>query len=109
MQCQYCGNQIPENATNCPACGAQSPQPPPMQLNNNGGQISIQNQMQQQANDEYAAWSTGTYIGLFVLSAIVPLVGWIYGGMNCKHQNRKAQAIGMIVISSIMFLIYLCD
>jgi len=106
MQCQYCGNQIPENATNCPACGAQSPTPPPMQFTN-VAQTSIQNQMQQQANDEYAAWAIGTYIGLFVLSAIIPLVGWIFGGMNCKHQNRKAQAIGLIVISSIMSLIYI--
>ncbi len=46
-------------------------------------------------------WPTGPYIGLLVLSFIIPLVGWIYGGIQIKNaaegSQRKSQAWHFVI------------
>ena len=53
-------------------------------------------------------WSMPVMIGLGVLSVLVPIAGWIIGGLNVRYPARNHQAwllIGLGVVSFILALI----
>jgi hypothetical protein len=70
--CPACGSDTKDKQIICTACGAS---------------------LQGGISDE---WSTGPYIGLLVLSFIIPLFGWIYGGIQISKSSpdskRKEQS-----------------
>ncbi|MDO4551609.1 MAG: hypothetical protein Q4C96_10215 [Planctomycetia bacterium] len=54
-------------------------------------------------------WSLPAMLGLSALSFIIPIVGWIVGGLNLKYPARNNQAwllIGLGVLSFILALIF---
>lgn len=46
-------------------------------------------------------WGSGAMAGLCILSVFIPIVGWIVGGINLKHPERKDQAGTLIVMGLI--------
>jgi len=53
------------------------------------------------------AWDGGTLVALLALSLFVPLAGWIIGGINLKHDLRRGQSWGLIIVGIVGFLFYL--
>lgn len=48
-------------------------------------------------------WETGSMIGLSILAFLIPIAGWIIGGINLKHPERNGQAIWLIVLGVLGF------
>lgn len=49
-------------------------------------------------------WDSGTMVGLCILAFLIPIAGWIIGGMNLKHPERNGQAIILIVLGIASFV-----
>ncbi len=105
MFCRNCGKKLSDKAVACIGCG----------MNPKGGNVhcplcGAETKAQQiictqcggslkgTSSDE---WSTGVYIGLLVLSFVIPLFGWIYGGIQVKQSaegsKRKKQAWHFVI------------
>lgn len=73
--CQRCGKEIMEEAIICPNCGCGT-----------GVKNSFTN-----SEDEIN-------VGLCIVSALIPLFGFIYWGIKSKETPRKAKACGITAI-----------
>jgi len=81
----------PKNGSaHCPACGAETKD---RQVICTACGVSIKGSS--------VEWSTGAYIGLLLLSLIIPLFSWIYGGIkvnnSAPNSKRKSQAWHYII------------
>ena len=116
--CTYCGQQINDEASFCPSCGAQ--QNSAVNQNNQNNQNAYQNQgnLYQYAPPAYNQQpyypgneSNGMAIAGFVCSFFSPLLGWIFGGVGLSKANKlpsgkgRGLAIAALVISTLSFLI----
>lgn len=80
MNCPYCNNPIPQNANNCPGCGApvqqQQTQPQPQGMNQN--QFQPQQQQQQNVVNPKSPFLAE------LLSCLIVGVGQMYNGQVAK-------------------------
>lgn len=74
--CSTCGKEILDEAIICPSCGCAVVAPQVVSMNDN---VSV---------------------GLCILSAFIPLFGFIYWPLNHKTTPKKAQACGITAICS---------
>jgi hypothetical protein len=85
--CSFCGKEIINpNAVICMNCGGavgKSAVPP---------------------TDSVEKWDVGGMVALCILACFIPLAGWIIGGINIGSQERRQQAIILIVIASCAFI-----
>lgn len=51
-------------------------------------------------------WTAGSFGLLIVLSLFVPIVGFVVGATNVKHQSRQAQGWTLIVVALVNFLLF---
>ncbi|MDR1483351.1 MAG: hypothetical protein LBT09_00855 [Planctomycetaceae bacterium] len=91
MYCANCGNQIEyANAVVCPKCGCGVAQNSP---------------------NIKQGWNAFLMVIWILLSFFCPLFGWIMGGINLnKEKNsegRRAQAIALIVIATVGFVVWI--
>ena len=93
--CTYCGSEIKDEARFCNLCGASTQQ---TQYSNHYQNPQSQYQVPEKKTNVMAI------IGL-VLSFIIPLLGWIFGGIglsNAKKCNSgKGLAIAALIIATI--------
>tara|TARA_R110000782_G_scaffold268615_5_gene365294 strand:+ start:4102 stop:4461 length:360 start_codon:yes stop_codon:yes gene_type:complete len=100
MFCRYCGKELSDQAlactgcgmspkegnTHCPSCG-QSTKEKQIMCTACGFGLDVQNS---------EGWSRPTYITLLILSFLMPLIGFIYGGIKANKavdgSIRKKQA-----------------
>ncbi len=78
--CTKCGKEINDEAVICPNCGCET-EP-------NAAPTSVY-----KVNDEVS-------VGLCILSAIFPLVGFIYWPVKHKETPKRAKACGITAIVS---------
>lgn len=61
------------------------------------------------SNAPKSEWSTGAYIGLLVVSLLLPPFGWIYGGIQAgkasEGSRRKNQAWHYVIAGVAGFLL----
>ena len=93
MFCSNCGKEIDDKAVLCTHCGVWI------------GKIPEMNIIEKPKN------SNGIAIAGFICSFLVPLLGWIFGGVGLARANKrngkgKGFSIAAIVISTIMFFAY---
>jgi len=86
IACIGCGMNPKEGNHNCPNCGEKTEEKQII-CTACGGSLALENS---------SGWSTGAYIGLLLLSFILPIFGWIYGGIKANKaapdSKRKQQA-----------------
>lgn len=105
MYCRSCGKELSENAVACPGCGMDPRREesfcPSCGGATRAGQImctACGSALSQPIASEKpkTEWSTGAYIGLLLLSFLLPPFGWIYGGIKANKApegtKRKTQA-----------------
>lgn len=110
MYCSKCGNEIKDTDTICPNCGTPT-------------QIFFD---QYGDNEKIEKTATDSLLGArilgilsIVLSFIIPLAGWILGGIGCSHANRwkytefakdarKAKLLNIVglLTATLVFLFY---
>lgn len=113
MFCRNCGKELPEQAVacigcgmnpkegskHCPACG-ETTEEKQIICTACGGSL-------EQSNS--TGWSTGAYIGLIILSFLLPIFGWIYGGIKANkappESKQKKQAWHFIYAGIAAFVI----
>ncbi len=90
--CSTCGEEIQEKQIICTACG---------------GDVT----MAKKTEGLSEGWSKGVYIGLLLASFIMPLFGWIYGGIqfnqSAEKSPRKQQSLHYIYAGIATFLVNL--
>lgn len=52
-------------------------------------------------------WNIWPFIGFIVLSLIITPAGMIFGAVNIKNKERRAQAITLLTLAVIMTLLWL--
>jgi len=100
MFCRTCGKELPAQAVacigcgmnpkdgnkHCPSCG-ESTEEKQIICTACGGSLEAENS---------AGWSDGAYIGLLILSFLLPIFGWIFGGIKASkalpESKQKKQA-----------------
>jgi hypothetical protein len=100
MFCRHCGKELSEKAVacigcgmnprdgmeHCPACGGKT-RDKQLICTTCGASLDGGNS---------DGWSAGAYAGLLVLSFVIPIFGWIYGGIQANKaapgSKRKSQA-----------------
>ena len=101
VACIGCGMNPHEGNAHCPACGVAT-------KDNQIVCTACGSSLKGSSTD---GWSTGPYIGLLVLSFIIPLVGWIYGGIQIKNaaegSQRKNQAWHFVIAGIVGFVVFL--
>lgn len=85
MFCKYCGKEIHEKAVICPNCGCATGEP-------------FQTKQ---------PFGVGAMIGLILLTIFIPLVGIIVGAVNLKYEERKGQAMALLITGIILMIIYI--
>ena len=95
MFCSRCGSVIDNNAVICPKCGCWV-------ARNQPSQSGVANTTQNGGN--------GMAVAGFICAFLVPLLGWIFGGIGLSRSDKrngkgKSLSIAAIVISTINFLI----
>lgn len=123
MNCPYCNNPIPANASNCPGCGAQIVQqqaPAPQQP-----QVIIQQEPQAPADEKAKSrWMAITSMVLGILSLVSILsfdefdeeeafgvllfmiLALVFGIVSlCQKRDGKGMAIAGIVTAAIAILL----
>lgn len=97
MTCQHCGTQCPEGTSVCPHCGAALAQQTYQQQ-----QPVYQAPVYQKPYDATTeVMSVGSYIGVFILSAIpiVNIICWIVWLVSPNtNRNKKNYIIANIVL-----------
>lgn len=89
MFCSKCGTEFRNGETNCPECGANVTQTVPMQ---------------QSAYYAEAVkfTSVGGWIGWWLLTLFLPIVGWIIAICVTKDQSVKNGIVAYIVVGLIL-------
>ncbi len=113
MFCRNCGKELSDKAiacigcgmnpkggnAHCPSCGAETKEKQII-CTACGGSLK---------GSSSDVWSTGAYIGFIVLSVIIPLFGWIYGGIHMKNaadgSQRKKQAWHFVIAGIVGFVL----
>ena len=94
MFCSNCGKELHDEAVVCPNCGVMT-----------GKETSMYtSQAKQETN--------GMAIAGFVCSFLVPILGWVFGGIGLARASKrngkgKGFSIAALAISSVMFFAYL--
>jgi len=90
VACIGCGMNPTDGSANCPACGVATKDKQVI-CTACGGNLQ-----------GGAAWPIGQCLGLFLLSLVIPLFGWIYGGIQAykapKGSKRRQQALAFVVM-----------
>ena len=94
MFCRYCGKELPDNAVVCTGCGCLA----------NEDLIAPQTEAQLQKN--------GMAVAGFVCSFLMPVLGWVFGGIGLSRSKRrngkgKSLSVAAIVIASVNFVLAL--
>ena len=95
MFCTKCGKELNDEAVICPYCGVPT------------ANFAVVN------NDvEEVPQTNGIAIAGFVCSFVVPILGWIFGGIGLARANKrngkgKGFSIAAIAIASVSFLVSL--
>lgn len=100
MNCNNCGNVLPEGANNCPYCGASTAQP------------VYQSPVQQELPEQYRPLSPWAYWGLSILFT-VPIVGLIFliifsfnsGNINRRNFARSYWCTIFIVLAILLVIV----
>ena len=92
MYCKSCGKEILEEAVVCPYCGVQL--------------------RELKREEAPAPMKNGMAIAGFVCSFLIPILGWIFGGIGLsrakKRQGKgKGFSIAALVIATVNFIISL--
>lgn len=86
MFCKNCGKMIDNNAYVCPHCGVK---------------VTV---------DEPKQETTNVFAGLSYLGILIPLLGWIFGGIGLSKAQKTGTgaglSIGGLIVSTVMFFIY---
>lgn len=86
MYCQNCGKEVNDNAVVCVHCGCV--------VNREALNKSLEEDK--------------TSVGLAILSFLIPLFGWIYGGVRYKEYPKSSKVyIECGLISFIIWLIFI--
>lgn len=107
MFCRSCGKELSDKAVACIGCG-MNPKSGIEHCPLCGAATKAQQIICTQCGGSLKGkgssgdgWSTGAYIGLLVLSFVIPLFGWIYGGMQVRQSvegsKRKKQAWHFVI------------
>lgn len=88
MFCQQCGKEILDQAVVCVGCGCTTP----------SGTSAV-------GTNVVKAWGWVAMFSLVIVSLLIPLVGWIVGGINMKHYSRKDQALALVICGFIGFAV----
>lgn len=85
--CTKCGNKLMDEAVVCPKCGCPT-------------------------NDYQVRKTNGFAIAGFVCSFLVPILGWIFGGVGLSKASKlngkgKGLSIAALVISTALFILNL--
>ena len=65
-----------------PDSGEKTEENPTIHISSDGGLVQENSQ----------GWSTGSYIGLLILSFFIPLFGWIYGGIKASKSPSGSES-----------------
>ena len=107
MYCQKCGAEIADEAIVCPKCGCAT-----------GNTIQSANQMAVPAENEISSAKTMSILSI-VLGLLIPIAGWILGGLAFGKANSmlangvtdervsatKSLSIVGLVVSTIVFVV----
>ena len=96
MFCAKCGKELDNDAVVCPYCGVPTGN---FRLGTNGEDVNVPQ-------------TNGIAIAGFVCSFLVPVLGWVFGGIGLARANKrngigKGFSIAAIAIASASFLLYL--
>ena len=98
VACIGCGMNPRDGATHCPVCGVAT----------KDKQIVCTACGSSLKGSSGDGWDIGPYIGLLVLSFLIPFVGWIYGGIKVKNSTegsqRKSQAWHFVIAGIFGFI-----
>ncbi|MDE5742500.1 MAG: hypothetical protein K2H90_08650 [Oscillospiraceae bacterium] len=100
MFCSKCGNEIRNGEINCPECG--TPTTPPVSVQQPMYYTPVQNY-------ESKCTSIGGWVGWWLLSFFLPVIGWIIAICVTKDQSVKNGIVAYIIVGVILaiFLIIL--
>ena len=95
--CKYCGAETEEGAVVCTMCGRWIKDIPSSEL---------------EKEEKELLQGNGMAVAGFVCSFLVPILGWIFGGIGLSRSAKrkgkgKGLSIAAIVIATIMFFAYL--
>ena len=86
MFCKNCGKEIDNNAFVCPHCGVKV------------------------ATAEPQKEETNVFAGLSYLGILIPLLGWIFGGIGLSKAKKTGKgtglSIGGLIVTTVCFIIY---
>ena len=93
MFCSNCGKEVDNQAVVCPYCGV---------MTEKGKSFSEKPEKQ----------GNGMAIAGFVCSFLVPILGWVFGGIGLSRANKqdgkgKGFSIAALAISTVMFFVYM--
>ena len=113
MYCTKCGKEIKDGSKFCEFCGAdvsgEKSNPtitnPTVELTNSS--VATEAPVQTASSNKK---SNGFAVAGLVCSFIMPLLGWIFGGIGLSRANKrngkfKGFSIAAIVISTVMFFV----
>ena len=94
MYCSKCGEEINDQAIICPKCGCAT------------SNFAAATEMPKTED------KNGIAIAGFVCSFLIPILGWIFGGIGLARANKrngkfKGFSIAAIAIASVMFVVNL--
>ena len=107
MYCQKCGAEIADEAIVCPKCGCAT-----------GNTIQSANQMAVPTENEISSAKTMSILSI-VLGFLIPLAGWILGGIALSKTNSmiangvvdervamsKSMSVVGLIVSTVIFLV----
>lgn len=99
MFCSKCGNEIKNGDVNCPECGM--PVTPPVQSQPMQPQPVFYPYAQNTGN----CTSIGGWIGWWLLSFFLPVLGWIIAICVTKDQSVKNGIVAYIIVGVILLLV----
>lgn len=109
MFCLKCGNEIRNGEANCPECGTpvtpmvqQQSIPTPVQPQSMYPHVQPQQHIQ---NLENNCTSIGGWIGWWLLSFFLPVIGWIIAICVSKDQSVKNGIVAYIIVGAILLVL----
>ena len=91
VACVGCGMDPHDGTAHCPACGVVTKD---KQIMCTSCGVALK-------AGRSTAWSTGAYVGLLILSFLLPPFGWIFGGIQANKagegSDRKRQAWHFVI------------